>query len=160
MKKLVGLTVIIMFFSLTITAQGQRQNKRATYTPEQKATLQSKKLALRLDLNASQEKAVEKLMLKSAEERESYRTEHMKNKKDGTGLTSDERFEREKLRLEKQQATKAEFKKILTEEQFEKWETIKKQTMRKGNRDKGNRAKGNSKESRNNKGPKKGSRNR
>ena len=138
MKKLVGLTVIIMFFSLTITAQGQRQNKRANYTPEQRATLQAKKFALRLDLNANQEKQIEKLMLESAEERETFRAENMKNKQDGTGPTTEERFEREKMRLEKQQATKAEFKKILTEEQFEKWETIKKQAMRKGNREKGN----------------------
>ncbi|UMB53694.1 hypothetical protein MKD41_15345 [Lutibacter sp. A64] len=155
MKKLVGLTVIIMFFSLTTTAQGQRQNKRANYTPEQRATLQSKKLALRLDLNTNQEKQIEKLMLKSAEVRESYRAEHMKNKPDGTGPTADQRFEREKIRLEKQQATKAEFKKILTEEQFEKWETMKKQTMRKGNREKGN-----SKGSKNGRGSKKQFKNR
>ena len=140
-----------MFFSLTIAAQGQRQQKRADYTPEQRATLQSKKLALRLDLNANQEKAVEKLMLKSAEERATFRTENQKNKKDGTGLTNDERFEREKMRLEKQQAHKADFKKILTEEQFEKWETMNQRAMRKGDRNKKDgMRKGNSKGSRNN----------
>ena len=45
MKKLVGLSVIIMLFSLSISAQrqGQRQNKNADFTPEQIAVLQTKK---------------------------------------------------------------------------------------------------------------------
>ena len=138
MKKLVGLTVVIMFFSLTIAAQGQRQQKRTDYTPEQRATLQTKKLALRLDLNEKQQKDVEKLMLKNAEERQQLRTALQKNKQDGTGLTSDERFDRENMRLTRQQAQKAEMKKILTEDQYEKWETINQRSMRSGNMKKGN----------------------
>lgn len=138
MKKLVGLTVVIMLFSLTISAQGQRQQKRADFTPEQRASLQTKKLALRLDLNEKQQKEIEKIMLKSAEERQTFRTENRKNKQDGTGLTSDERFDRANMRLERQEVRKAEMKKILTEDQFEKWETINQKSMRSGNMKKGN----------------------
>lgn len=143
MKKLVGLTLVIMLFSLTISAQrqGQRQQK-AQYTPEQRATIQSKKLALRLDLNEKKQKEVEKLMLKNAKEREQTRAAFQKNKQDGIGLTNDERFERENMRLTKQQAHKAEMKKILSENQFEKWETMNQKVMRNANKKKGN-SKGN-----------------
>jgi hypothetical protein len=156
MKKLVGLTVVIMFFSLTVAAQGQRQQKRTDYTPEQRATLQTKKLALRLDLTANQEKEVKKLMLKNAEERQELRTALQKNKQDGTGLTGDERFERENMRLTKQQSQKAEMKKILTEEQYEKWENFNQKALRNANKKKGNskgtRNSNNSKKQYNNRG--------
>lgn len=146
MKKLVGLSVIIMLFSLSISAQGQRQGERqkkgSEFTAEQRATLQTKKLALHLDLNDKQQKEIEKIMLKSAEEREIFRKENVKNKQDGTGLTSDERFERANKRLENQQVRKAEMKKILTEDQYEKWETMNQKSMRNGNKKKGN-SKGN-----------------
>ena len=139
MKKLVGLSVIIMLFSLSISAQrqGQRQNKNADFTPEQIAVLQTKKMALRLDLDDKQQKEVQKMMLKSAEERQKFRAENQKNKQDGTGLTNDERFERANMRLTKQQAHKAEMKKILTKEQFEKWENSNRKAMKKGNMKKG-----------------------
>ncbi len=139
MKKLVGLSVIIMLFSLSISAQrqGQRQNKNADFTPEQIAVLQTKKMALRLDLDDKQQKEVQKMMLKSAEERQKFRAENQKNKQDGTGLTNDERFERANMRLTKQQAHKAEMKKILTKEQFEKWENSNRKAMKKGKMKKG-----------------------
>ena len=135
MKKLVGLTLVVMLFSLSISAQGQRQrqNKNADFTPEQIAILQTKKMALRLDLNEKQQKEIQKMMLKSAEERQKFRTENQKNKQDGTGISSDERFERANMRLTKQQAHKAEMKKVLTKEQFEKWETSNRKAMKKGN---------------------------
>jgi len=136
MKKLVGLTAIVILFSLTISAQRQneRQGKRADYSPEQIATLQTKKMALRLDLNENQKKEVQKLTLKYAEERQQLRATLQKNKQDGTGLTSNERFERENMRLERQLAHKNSLKKILTDEQFEKWEATNKSNKRIGNK--------------------------
>jgi len=141
MKKLVGLTAIVILFSLTISAQRQneRQGKRADYSPEQIATLQTKKMALRLDLNENQKKEVQKLTLKYAEERQQLRATLQKNKQDGTGLTSNERFERENMRLERQLAHKNSLKKILTDEQFEKWEATNKSNKRIGNKRMGDR---------------------
>jgi len=72
MKKLVGLSVIVILFSLTMNAQVKKGNKRqaSEFTSEQIATLQAKKMALRIDLDANQQKAVHKVLLKSAEERQ------------------------------------------------------------------------------------------
>jgi len=145
MKKLVGLTAIVILFSLTISAQGQnqrqgqKQGQRPNYTPEQMATLQTNKLALRLDLNENQKKAIYKLNMKNAEEREAIRAEFQKNKGQRTPITSDERFERENSRLEKQIAHKTEMKKILTDEQFQEWEVIMKSNKRGGKNKMGNK---------------------
>ncbi len=136
MKKLIGLTAIIILFSLTISAQGQnqRQGKRADFTPDQMATLQTKKMALHLDLNENQQKAIYNLNKKNAEEREELRAEFQKNKEQGTPLTSDERFARENIRLGRQLAHKNELKKILTDEQFEKWEATNNFNKKRGNK--------------------------
>ena len=141
MKKLIGLTAIIILFSLTISAQGQnqRQGKRADFTPDQMATLQTKKMALHLDLNENQQKAIYNLNKKNAEEREVLRAEFQKNKEQGTPLTSDERFARENIRLGRQLAHKNELKKILTDEQFEKWEATNNFNKKRGNKKIGDR---------------------
>lgn len=134
MKKLIGLTAIVILFSLTINAQqkGNRMGKRADFTPEQTATLQVKKMALHLDLNAKQEKEIYNLNLKNAEERQIMRSEFQKNRQSGTPKTSEERFQQENIKLEKQIAHKAEMKKILTNEQFEKWDAMKSENMKNG----------------------------
>tara|TARA_R110001583_G_scaffold71180_1_gene200801 strand:- start:1414 stop:1920 length:507 start_codon:yes stop_codon:yes gene_type:complete len=124
MKKIMGLSVLVILFSLTINAQVKKGNRgeNSEFTSEQRATLQAKKMALRLDLDANQQKEIYKVMLKSSEERGSFRTKNMKKRKDGVKPTSEERFNQENTRLEKQLAHKNEIKKILNKEQFEKWE--------------------------------------
>jgi len=148
MKKLVGLSVIVILFSLTMNAQVKKGNKRqaSEFTSEQIATLQAKKMALRIDLDANQQKAVHKVLLKSAEERQNFRKENMQKRKDGVKPTSEERFNMENMRLEKQLAHKNEMKKILNKDQYEKWQKgmmgkIKEGKRRASNR---NKMKGNS----------------
>ena len=124
MKKLVGLTVIILMFSITINAQ-QKQGKQRqgqNFTPEQMATLQSKKLALELDLNTSQQKQVFNLMKKNAENRQQNKM--AMNKQNGSQLTDEQRFEMQNQRLDNQIQQQTEMKKILSDEQFGKWQTI------------------------------------
>lgn len=116
-------TVIVFLFSLTISAQGKKGNNRKgqDLTSEQMATLQSKRMTLMLDLDANQQKSVEKLFLKSAKERELSREEFRQKKQSGE-MNSNDRFNAEKNRLEKQLAHKAEMKKILNKDQYDKWE--------------------------------------
>ncbi|WP_372744362.1 Spy/CpxP family protein refolding chaperone [Lutibacter sp.] len=124
MKKIIGFTVLVLMLSFTMNAQNKKGGNRqgSDYTPEQMATLQTKKMTLRLDLTEGQQKEIYKLMLTSAKEREIQREEFQKNRKDGVKLTADEKFDREKLRLEKQLTQKAAMKKILNADQYEKWE--------------------------------------
>jgi len=128
MKKFIGLTAITLLLSLSVSAQrNNEENKRGVrqgseLTSEQKVALQSKKMALKLDLNENQQKQIHKLMLKSAEERNKFREENRQNRKNGIKPTSEQKFNRENIRLEKQMAHKNEMKKILNEDQYEKWQ--------------------------------------
>ena len=108
-------------------AQGPRGHHRQgmdrmDFTPEQQATLHSKKLALALDLNEQQQGKVMALQLKRAEERKALMEAY---KKDSGGEkqppTSEERFNRLNAHLDRQLAYKSEMKKILSEEQYKKW---------------------------------------
>ena len=124
MKKLMGLTMIVLLFSLTISAQQkqERSHKESDFTPEQTATLMTKKMTLALDLDKNQETAVYKLMMENTEERQAAMAEMKKRKESGTKPTNDEKFEIQNNRLDKMIAHKAAMKKILSKEQFEKWE--------------------------------------
>ena len=135
MKKLIGLTAIVVMFSLTINAQQElgKMSKKATLTPEQMATLHAKKMALHLDLNENQQKAIYDLKLKNAKEREKMRTENREKRQSGE-LTADEQFAFENDRIERQLVHKKAIRKILNDKQYEKWEKMAKSKMKKGNR--------------------------
>ena len=154
MKKLVGLTAIVILFSLTITAQAKKERirKGSAFTTEQQATLQSKKLALSLDLDANQQKSVAKLMKAQADNRKKMRDQFQQNKQDGVKLTNDEKFELQNNRLEKQLEHKAAMKKILNDEQFEKWSKISKVQKRKGRENMKNKRTASKKKSKGQKG--------
>lgn len=138
MKKLVGLTAIVILFSLTINAQGRKGGIRqnSDLSTEQQATLQAKKLTLILDLNENQQKEVQKMLLKSNEEREKIRADYRQKKQSGK-LTANEKYAFENERIERQLAHKTEMKKILTENQYGKWENEIMGKMNMGNRQRG-----------------------
>lgn len=135
MKKLIGLTALVILFSLTINAQQRqvRTNHKADFTPGQMATLQAKKMTLNLDLNENQQKAIYDLNLKNAEERDKKRTIFREKKQSGD-LTADEKFTFENDRIERQIAHKNDMKKILNENQYKKWEKTSGNKMKKGTR--------------------------
>jgi hypothetical protein len=127
MKKLVGLVVVIMMISNTSNSQGkptQQQRKENDFTTDQKATLQSKKLTLELDLNAKQQNEVYNLLKQNLEEKQKNKVEL--KKQDGTELSGQQRFEIQNNYLDMQIEHKAAMKSILSEEQYEKWEKLSK----------------------------------
>lgn len=134
MKKLASISIIVLLFSLTINAQVKRggNRNRPDFTAEQIATLQSKKMALHLDLDKNQQKAVYELKKKHVEERKKMRESFQRNRKDGVQATSNEHFQLQNNRLDRQIEHKAEMRKILTKEQFEKWEKGMMGKMKKG----------------------------
>lgn len=88
--------------------------------PEQRATLKAKKMTLELDLDESQERQVEQLILDQELEREGNRPD----KKERSELTADERFALMESRLDRQIAFKQEMKSILSEAQWNKFEQL------------------------------------
>jgi len=137
------LVIAMAFISINTFAQvEQTENKtlkRERFTPEQIAELQTKRMALNLDLNESQTQKIYTLNLAKAKERHAKRkTVRSERKKH----TSEDRFKRKNERLDKALARKKEMKTILTNKQFEKWETQTKKRSRRSITDKRNNLKG------------------
>ena len=124
MKKLVGITVIVMLISISMNAQqrNKQQRKGSDFTAEQMATLRVKQMTLDLDLNATQQKEVYVIAKENAEDRIKTKAEIKANKENGVPLSSDQKFEMQNNRLDKMIAHKAAMKNILSKDQFAKWE--------------------------------------
>lgn len=136
MKKLFVTAVLLVGFLTSAqemkVQKGDRKARtenREKLTPEQQAELQVKKMTLELDLNAKQQAEIKKIALEQAKKREAKKTEWKANKEAGKSLSKDEKFAMKNQMLDNQIAHKAEMKKILTSEQYAKWES--KQTERK-----------------------------
>jgi hypothetical protein len=133
MKKL----IVIALLSLSISGVAQEKKNRINedrpqLTAEQQNELQVKKLTLELDLSAQQQKEIAKIVAKKQLKREAMRTELKSKKAEDKKLTSDEKFVLKRNMLDEQIAHKNEMKKVLTAEQYEKWEKMSKNKMRKG----------------------------
>ena len=113
--------VALLFVGITTFAQEKRE-QREKLTPEQRVELQAKKMKLDLDLNDKQVADVKKLLLEQAKKREAKKAEFQAKKDDAKKPTSDEIYAMKNKMLDEQIANKAEMKKILTADQYKKWE--------------------------------------
>jgi Spy/CpxP family protein refolding chaperone len=116
--------VTVMMIGLSAVAQPGNEKRGDKLTPEQRVELQTKKMTLELDLNDKQQQEVKQLLTKKSNEREERMAKHKAKKEEGKKLTPDERFAMQSNRLDKQIEIKREMKKILTPEQFEKFEAM------------------------------------
>ncbi|MGK4567136.1 hypothetical protein [Flavobacterium sp. 3HN19-14] len=94
----------------------------AKFTPEQRNELRLKTLTLKLDLNASQQKEMGKIVAEMDAKREAMKAEREANK--DKKLTSDEVFARKNKMLDEKIAMKERLKKILNAGQLEKFEKM------------------------------------
>ncbi|MEH6682258.1 MAG: hypothetical protein V7724_17070 [Sediminicola sp.] len=129
MKKV--LFTIVMVLGLTAFAQKGdghkgRQSDWKDMSPEQMATLKTKKMTLALDLSDPQQKEVQQMNLTEATSRQA-RMQEWKAKKESTEFkkpTSQERYEMKIALLDSQISKKEKMKSILSEEQYQKWERM------------------------------------
>ncbi len=125
MKKIV--LVALFMTGLTTFAQREIERERGEMnrmTPEQAADLQTKKMTLALDLTAAQQEKVKALHLENAKMRQAKMEEHAKAKASGEAKkpNADQRYAMQNEKLDRMIAQKAEMKRILTPEQYAKWE--------------------------------------
>lgn len=150
MKKIIGILAVILLVSTTLNAQGRKGND---FTPEQMATLQTKSMTLKLDLDKNQQEAVYDLQKNQMLVGQAMRTAMQERRTNGNTPTSDQVFQLKSSRLDRMQVHSDAMKKILTKEQFEKWGDFNKFNKRnnKGCNERGNK---------NNKGQRRFDRNR
>ena len=128
------LKILVLLFSLTVFAQqpprqmdserGKRPNNRMqamkALTPEQEATLWTKKMTLELDLNQNQQDQMYALILEKTKKIKL----RMENKPEERP-SNDEVYNIHISRLDEAIAMKESLKKILNDYQFAQWELIK-----------------------------------
>lgn len=117
MKKLFVAALLVV--GITAFAQEREARKgKERLTTEQKVDLQVKKMSTDLNLNDKQKEQIKSLVTKQVEKREQKRKELQESKKQDRAQM--------KAQMEANQAaTSAEMKKILTPEQFTKWEKLR-----------------------------------
>ncbi|HEY5688330.1 MAG TPA: hypothetical protein VIS27_08510 [Yeosuana sp.] len=104
--------------------RGEKMERYLDFSPEEMATLQTKKMTLHLDLNESQQKEIKKLNLENAIQRKAKMEAHKAQKESGNmeKASKEARLKMMNDRLDHQIEIKATMKKILNEDQFAKWE--------------------------------------
>ena len=131
MKKIASIALVALFTISTFAQKQQRKQQRPDFTVDQMAELQTKKMTLHLDLTEDQMQQVLEINKQHVVERKQKMEERKASKQSEKELSSDEIFTTKSTRLDKMITHKAEMKKVLNKEQFEKWETSKKHRMHK-----------------------------
>ena len=95
-------------------------------TSQQRNELHLKKMTLDLDLTATQQKEMSKIIAEQATKKEARMTERKANN-DSTKkqLTADEKFAEKSRMLDEQIVMKDRMKKVLSADQFKRWEDMK-----------------------------------
>ena len=126
---------------VALTAMAQKGGNRhhdemKNLTPEQTATLQTKKMTLVLDLTQDQQTKIQGINLEKAKARKTKMEDRKAAKENGEVKkpTFEERYAMQNARLDQMIAQKAEMKNILSADQYEKWG---KMAHRKGKHGKG-----------------------
>jgi protein CpxP len=131
MKKLI--IIAIALITIQGIAQGEKKQrpnsqerlqKMNDLTPDETATLKTKKMTLHLDLNEKQQKDIYKINLENATKRKEMMAT-MKAKKESGQMekpSKEQRLAMQNAKLDHQIATKAKMKSILNADQFAKWE--------------------------------------
>ncbi len=131
MKKI----ILVFLLSTSVIAVGQNEKRKmkfdTNFTPEQQAILKTKKMALVLDLNESQQSKILTLNKVWIKETVALKESHKYINREE--MSSDQKFELMNKKLDTELKHQAEIKNILNKEQYEIW---KKSSTKKHHRSK------------------------
>ena len=132
MRKVIVLMLLCAGFNGMAQSHGNHQRKGGAMTgmtPEQIATLRTKRMALALNLSEAQQTKVQKLNLEKATLAKEKMAEFKAKKKSGDFQkpTADERYAMKNRMLDLALAEQQQMKQILDKDQFEKWRKMRAQ---------------------------------
>ncbi len=124
MKKLFIIILVTSTINFTLAQQHKKDFRAMDYTPEEIASLKTKKMTLFLDLNQAQQDAIYAINLENANRRKAHiaKRKAMKENDEKPKMTKEERLQKVNNRLDRKIALKEKMKSILTAEQYQKWE--------------------------------------
>ncbi len=116
------LVAAFLITAMSLNAQPLEKNKeRPSFTPDQIAELQTKKMTLQLELTEKQQQKILEINKRNATERKQKFETRKELRENGKKLSSEELFERKSSQLDAQIAHQDEMKTILNATQFETW---------------------------------------
>lgn len=127
MKKTIfaAATALLLMAGTALSAQAQQAGAQRTFDPETTAKQRTAEMVQKLGLDKEQEAKVYALNLQQAEQMQQMREERKARQEQQTA-------DRDKMRAEmksKREAHAAEMKRILTDEQYKKWEQMQHEQM-------------------------------
>ncbi|CAM1373494.1 hypothetical protein [Tenacibaculum xiamenense] len=132
MKKIVAILVVAFGFNSAIIAQEHKKEKfEETLTVDQQTELAVKKMTLKLDLTTSQQEKIKPFLAEQIADRKAMRAKRKEMKKNKQKPSSEERYKMMNARLDKQIAFKAEMKRILNAQQYDRFEKMADRKMHK-----------------------------
>lgn len=155
MKKVASILIAVFVFTFTMEAQKMDRNKKPQLTVDQQANLAVKKMTLSLDLSDKQQNQILPLIKQQAANRMAAKEKRNALKENNTKPTADEMYAMKSKQLDTRIAFKRDMKKILSKEQFEKFEAKSKRNFKKGK--KMMKQRGKNHKGKNQKGKRKGS---
>jgi len=127
MKKIIAILILAVGFTLTTQAQKGKRNKLEKLTVKQQTELAVKKMTLQLDLTASQQREIKPLLAEKITIRKTMHKKRKAMKENGQKrqeLSANERFEKKSKMLDRKIAFKAEMKRVLNKQQYERFEKM------------------------------------
>ena len=128
MKKLVLIAIALVTLQAVAQERKERPDNRERaerfkdMSPEDMATLHTKKMVLHLDLNESQQKEIQKINLENAIQRKNMmEARKARMESNAEKPSKEERLEMMNKGLDHKIAMKAKMKQILNADQYEKW---------------------------------------
>ena len=124
--------VVALFSSLLMLGQQKEQHQKRAQkfkdmSADQIATLSTKKMALVLDLSASQQAKIQKLEVTNATYRKAAKEKRKASKEKDTTLSADARFALMNAHLDHQLSVQKQMKEILNETQYQAWKKMHRQ---------------------------------
>ena len=119
--------ILLCFLGLQMHAQPRKSD----LSPEDQARLQSKKMALALDLSEAQRLQVEKIQLNEILFHQKMKQKRKASVENGNKLTKEQRAEGMEMMLDRKLALQNQMKSTLSEDQFQKWKKIQMRKHRK-----------------------------
>ena len=121
---------LLAFSALQVNAQErqkelkrERVHKIQDFSPEEAATIKTKKMTLELDLTEAQQKEIYKINLEEAQERQKMVDARRKMRSENNSMerADEQKFNKLNENLDRKIEHKQRMKSILNAEQYEKW---------------------------------------
>lgn len=109
-------------FSQEQKERDHKRGQRVELISEQKSDLRLKRMTLELDLTASQQKEMKKIIADQQAKRNEAKAKMQQNRDSKTKPTADEIYAMQSNKLDFQIEQRARMKKLLNDDQFAKWD--------------------------------------